>query len=45
VGLLQLVGYDAPNGRGVYGLAPVSHRQIDPEASRWRLQLGATLSF
>ena len=45
VGLLRLVGYDDPNGRGVYELAPVYHRQIDLEASRWRFQLGATLSF
>ena len=45
VGLLRLVGYDAPNGRGVYELAPVYRRQIDLEASRWRFQLGATLSF
>ena len=45
VALLRLVGYDNPNGRGVYELAPVYRRQIDLEASRWRLQLGATLSF
>ena len=45
VPLLELVGYDTPNGRGVYELVPVYRRQIDVEASRWRLQLGATLSF
>lgn len=45
VALLGLIGYDDPNGRGVYELAPVSRRQIDVEASRWRVQLGATLSF
>jgi carboxypeptidase family protein len=45
VALMELVGYDAPNGRGVYGLVPVYRREIDVEASRWRLQLGATLHF
>jgi hypothetical protein len=45
VALLRLVGYDDPNGRGKYELVPVYRRQIDPEASRWRFQLGATLSF
>jgi hypothetical protein len=45
VGLLRLVGYDDARGRGVYELAPVSRRQVDLEASRWRLQLGASLSF
>jgi hypothetical protein len=45
VGLLQLVGYDAAKGRGVCELAPVYRRQVDLEASRWRLQLGASLSL
>jgi hypothetical protein len=45
VPLLELVGYDEANGRGVYGVLPVSRRQIDPDASRWRLQLGSTLFF
>jgi hypothetical protein len=45
VGLLRLVGYDDAHDRGVYELAPVYHRQIDLDASRWRIQLGATLSF
>jgi hypothetical protein len=45
VPLLQLVGYDTPNSRGVYTLLPVSRRQIDVDASRWRLQLGATVSY
>jgi hypothetical protein len=39
------VGYDTPNSRGVYEFIPVGRRQIDVEASRWRLQLGATLFF
>jgi hypothetical protein len=45
VPLLELVGYDTPNGRGVYQLVPVYRRQIDADASRWRLQLGSTLFF
>jgi hypothetical protein len=45
VPLMNLVGYDTVNGRGVYGLVPVDRRQIDADTSRWRLQLGATLSF
>jgi hypothetical protein len=45
VGLLDFVGYDTANGRGVYGPVAVDRRQIEPVGSRWRLQLGATLSF
>jgi len=45
VPLLQLVGYDTPNSRGVYTFVPVARRQIDVDASRWRLQLGATVSY
>ena len=42
---MELVGYDTANGRGVYALVPIYRDQIDTEASRWRLQLGGTLSF
>ena len=42
---MEIVGYDTPNGRGVYALVPVHRRQIDLDASRWRMQLSATLSF
>ena len=45
VRLLRLVGYDTPNSRGVYEFIPVSRRQIDVDASRWRLQFGATLFY
>ena len=45
VPLLELTGYDGPNGRGIYEPASVDRRQTDVEASRWRLQLGGTLSF
>ena len=43
--LLELVGYDTANARGVYEPVRGHRRQIDVDASRWRLQLGATLSF
>ena len=46
VPLLQLVGYDTPHSRGVYELVEgVTRRDIDVEASRWRLQLAATVFF
>ena len=45
VPLLNLVGYDVPNARGVYEQVGVTPREIDVEASRWRLELGVTLSF
>ena len=43
VPLLELVGYDAAEGRGVYRLLPVS-RRVDLGA-RWGLQLGGTVFF
>ncbi len=46
VPLLQLVGYDTPHSRGVYELVEgVIRRDIDVEATRWRLQLAATVFF
>ncbi|HTK42355.1 MAG TPA: carboxypeptidase regulatory-like domain-containing protein [Gemmatimonadales bacterium] len=45
VPLLDLLGYDVAKGRGVYAFLPVNRSEIDLEASRWRLQLGASLSF
>jgi Carboxypeptidase regulatory-like domain len=45
VPLMELLGYDTPNGRGIYGLVPLSRRQIELDASRWRLQLGSRLSL
>jgi hypothetical protein len=46
VSLLTLVGYDEANGRGVYTVEPeATGRQVDVEASRWRMQFGATLTF
>ena len=45
VPLLQLVGYDTSHSRGVYETVPVARREIDVDASRWRLQLAATVFF
>jgi hypothetical protein len=46
VSLLTLVGYDESNGRGVYKLEPsATGREIDLDGSRWRMQLGGTLTF
>jgi hypothetical protein len=44
-GLLQLVGYDADLGRGIYTLKIPRRRALDGDASRWRMQLGARYSF
>jgi hypothetical protein len=43
--ILELVGYDAASGRGVYNFAPRDPNVRDLEASRWRLQLGARYTF
>jgi hypothetical protein len=43
--LLELVGYDAVAGRGVYRLLEASRGFIDRDASRWRMQLGARYRF
>ena len=45
VGLLHLVGYDTAHSRGVYEVLDVTRREIDVEASRWRMQLAATVFF
>jgi hypothetical protein len=42
---LQLVGYDTVRDRGVYNVSPVQRGRIDPDAGRWRVQLGARLSY
>jgi hypothetical protein len=44
-GGLRLAGYDAANGRGVYEVQPVEQFERDPNAWRWHMQLGATLTF
>ena len=45
VGLLHLVGYDTAHFRGVYEVLDVTRREIDVDASRWRIQLAATVFF
>jgi hypothetical protein len=45
VPLLELVGYDEPAGRGIYRVMPVERNALLSEASRWRVQLGARMSF
>jgi Carboxypeptidase regulatory-like domain len=43
--LLELAGYDAAGGRGVYRLLQREPRAVDPAESRWRMQLGAKVEF
>jgi len=43
--LLGLVGYDTARDRGIYQVLDAPTIQIDPVASRWRLQLSAHYSF
>ena len=43
--LLELVGYDLLNGRGVYNVLPVDRNTVDAEATRWRVQVGARYTF
>jgi hypothetical protein len=43
--LLELVGYDEANQRGIYTVLQPNLRRIDPVASRWRLQLSARYTF
>jgi len=45
VTLLELLGYDTARGRGIYRVLPTDRRQVEPDASRWRLQLGGTLLY
>ena len=43
--LLELVGYDEANQRGIYNVIPVDREARDEGASRWQMQLGARYSF
>ena len=43
--LLELVGYDAAGGRGIYRLRQRTHGAADFAGSRWRMQLGARYTF
>jgi hypothetical protein len=43
--VLELVGYDQANERGVYNVLPVDRNVRDDGATRWRMQLGARYTF
>jgi hypothetical protein len=45
VPLLQLVGWDGVNARGVYQFVPPPRDVVDEATSRWRLQLGVRYGF
>jgi hypothetical protein len=45
VPLLDLAGYDAVNGRGIYNVVDVPRRELDVQATRWRVQLSARYTF
>jgi hypothetical protein len=42
--LMDFLGYDTVNGR-VYRFTPVIRREINVDASRWRVQFGSTVFF
>jgi hypothetical protein len=43
--ILELVGYDQANQRGIYNVIPVDRNTRDDGATRWRMQLGARYTF
>jgi len=43
--ILQLVGYDSANQRGIYVFQTRDPLSRDLEATRWRVQLGARYTF
>lgn len=43
--LLQLSGYSTATGRGTYRLVLPQRRQVNVNASRWQMQMGARYSF
>ena len=45
VPLLQLMGWDSANGRGVYQFVAPPRDVVDEASSRWRLQLGLRYGF
>jgi hypothetical protein len=45
VPLVRLVAFDPGAERGIYQLRLPSHRHIDADASRWRMQVGTHLDF
>jgi hypothetical protein len=45
VSLVELVGYDAAKGRGVYKVLSPRPQVLDVEATRWRMQLSVRYAF
>ncbi len=45
VGLLELVGYDQPRGRGVYKILAPGRREVDIDATRWRMRFSLRYVF
>jgi hypothetical protein len=45
VPLLRLRGTDAANGRNAYDVTLPGTRVVNVDASRWRMQVGARVSF
>lgn len=45
VPLLDLVGYDSANARGIYKVQDVPQHELDVQATRWRMQLSARYTF
>ena len=43
--ILERVGYDQANQRGMYNFYPPDRKARDEEATRWRMQLGARYAF
>ena len=43
--LLQLQGYDTVKQRGIYSLALPPRNQVDPESTRWLMQVGVRYTF
>jgi hypothetical protein len=45
VPLLDLVGYDDANSRGIYNVQDTPRRELDVQATRWHVQLSARYTF
>ncbi len=45
VSLVQLVGYDVANGRGIYHVLEPRRHEVDVERTRWRMQLSVRYTF
>jgi hypothetical protein len=45
VSLLELVGYDVPNGRGIYHVLEPRRDELEVDPTRWRMQLSVRYVF